>query len=192
MIKQTYDFIADKFREMKIFEKVFPFAELIQTQGGTFPGEYIGEGKFKPINLSAFAGLAYLRKTAPIRFEKSTTESLVGCEIIDLAFLQIRGIASMKKDLLPCDDQWASEFLIEECFRILSGRHRQLSESAYVSDGEIQIQSSESDIVKVLQDEYSGSIEEIPYDRAIIAIDMEIKLSFNKGCILKFCEGYSE
>ncbi len=193
MVKQTYEFIADRLKGMKLFEKVFSYVEMIDTAQGSFPAVYIGEGNYEPVNLSSYAGIGYTRKREPIVFDKASQETYVGCEILDLAILSLRSVVSVKKELLNCDHLFGSDFLTEELFRTLSGRYPLLAECASVNDAEIIIKKTEDDRLRILQQEYEGSkFQEIPYDWMMIAIDYEVRLIFNKGCLKKFCDGYGE
>lgn len=193
MVKQTYEFIADRLKAMQLFEKVFPYVELIDTAQGSYPGAYMGEGNYQPIDLSAYAGVGYLRKTEPIRFEKSEQETFVGCEILDIATLPIRAVVSVKKERIDCDHIFGAEFLIEELFRTLSGRYPALAECAGVNDAEILVRKTESDRLIILEQEYAGAkFKELPYDWIMITADIDVLLTFNKACLKKFCEGYGE
>lgn len=191
MVKQVFESLGDKLAGLQLFEKVFPLAEIIDKVSGSFPAYYVGNGNYRPINLSEYAGVGYFRKEAPIQFNKSERESYVGSEILEEATLPVRLVISVKKELLNIDTKFASSYLTEEMFRTFSGNFPVIASKAGVNDLQIEIKNSEDDRLKIFAQEYTGStLKEVPYDWIMLMLDMDVKLTFNKNCMQTFCDGY--
>jgi hypothetical protein len=191
MVKQTYQYIAEKLQALKLFEVIFPYAEIIDTTQGAFPAYYKGAGNYQPINLSSYSGCAYLRKSAPITFEKSLTESLIGCTVNEQATVSIKLVAAIKKDVLNIDHAFGSEIILEEVYKALQGRSSAMSDCIGVKDAEVVFISTETDRIKIVSSEYTDS-REIPYDWIMFSADIIVKLMFDKNCIQAICEGYTD
>jgi len=191
MIRQGFLFIADKIRASKLFETVIDIAELYDTAQGSYPVQYIGQGNYKPINISENNGLAYLRKLSPMRFGKSPIESREVCDSqYEQAIIPIRILISIRKEKLGIDNAFASDYLAEEFFRILQGRSGELANSSEAIDAEILINEINDDRLHILSEEFAGAGRDIPYDYLLMTIDLDLVLQFNRACMAKFCEGY--
>lgn len=192
MVKQVFEYLAEKLAALQMFEQVIPIAEIIDKADGSFPAYYVGKGNYRPIDLSAHAGVGYFRKLAAAQFAKSDRETFVGSETLEEVTLPIRLVLSIKKDILNIDTGFASSYLFEEMIRVFSGNHPILADKAGVTDVEVFMKDSEDDRLKIFANEYTGStLRELPYDWIMVMVDMDVKLLFNKNCINKFCDGYS-
>lgn len=192
MVKQVFEYLAEKLAALQMFELVIPIAEIIDKMDGSFPAYYIGKGNYRPIDLSAYAGVGYFRKLSAAQFAKSDRETFVGSETLEEVTIPVRLVLSIKKDILNIDTGFASSYLFEEMIRVFSGNHPLLADKAGVSDVEVLMKDSEDDRLKIFAQEYTGStLRELPYDWIMVMVDMDVKLTFNKNCINKFCDGYA-
>lgn len=192
MVKQVFEYLAEKLAALQMFELVIPIAEIIDKMDGSFPAYYIGKGNYRPIDLSGYAGVGYFRKLSAAQFAKSDRETFVGSETLEEVTIPVRLVLSIKKDILNIDTGFASSYLFEEMIRVFSGNHPLLADKAGVSDVEVFMKDSEDDRLKIFAQEYTGStLRELPYDWIMVMVDMDVKLTFNKNCINKFCDGYA-
>lgn len=192
MIKQTFEFVAGKLNGLKFFDRVIPYAELIDDENGFVPCESKGQGNFTPINLGNYGSVAYLRKFDRIRFEKYSGENLTGDQEWDVMIIPMRAFMKVKSDLIQCDIAFRNEFLIEEFFRTVSGKSELLSDDATAILGEINFRSAETDRLKALTDEFGGSyLTDVHLDYILLSCDIEARLIFDKRCINKFCTDYA-
>ena len=188
MVKQVYQYIGEQLRAMQLFEKIFPYAEIITTSHGLSPVYYVGGGNYQPINLSAFAGCAYLRKNSAIIFQKSSQESLIGSVVNEDAIIGIKLVAAIRKDAITLDQAFDSEIIIEEIFKRLSGRSSAMASCVGVKDAMITIKNGETDREKIIIGEYGS--KDISFEWLIVSLDIEVTILFDKNCMTTLCDGY--
>lgn len=189
MVKEICEYIQGKVQAMGVFDKTFSLSELREDNDGKpYPMYYTGSGNYQPINASKYAGVAYMRKTEVTRFEDAdTANSFVACEEKRILVLPLRLVTIAKRDRINCDQNFAPEMLAEELYRVLSGKSAPLATSAGVINAEVQISRIDTDSVRVKTEEY-GQDFQIPYQYLALATEMEVRLEFDKGCMVELCE----
>jgi len=190
MIAESIEYIAQKLRDMNLFEKVYSQVELVvNADDKRIPAYYTSNGKYKPIEYSANNGTAYIRKSSQININESATETYVGCETYLLITIPTRLVAYKKKSELPVDCSYTEDLLAESIMSYLSNNIKDFKSTINANRLDVQFVTIETDSNLVWTTEVGGiDQQDIPYDIACIAIDFNIILLANPKCLTSICD----
>lgn len=185
MLKEIICHLVDKVQATDYFEKVFPFVELL-AKG---PAEYIGKGQYSDVTrFDHYNGMAYFRKNGDAITSRLERDG-VPCGMWLNIETPMRMVACVPKAKLEEDDAFADEYIAETFTKVLS-----FEGGALVSDIKASYLSSipvrvVTDNKSVLSQEYDGTLEEINFSYAYLAIDFNVTVQIKSDCITD-CNNY--
>lgn len=169
-------------------QRVIPFAEQLTSGDNVAPAVYVGSGQYTTINPDNYAGLAYFRQYNEVTAQKIEAR---GCNNVHQFEYPIRLVACVNKSILAKDDSYSNDSLALLLIKDLAASGGALMNDLGARRTEVRVSRFSTSQKDILSQEYSGlRIYAIPYEYALVSIDLTITIEASTDCIETICKNY--
>jgi hypothetical protein len=192
MIVQTViDYLQSKIKTSNIFEGVFGLSDsIVDSSGNKYPCEYIGNGKFKPININAFNGVVYFKKNGDVTNQDVTASfnNKGNCDKIFQIGIPLRVIAFKKKSELPIDCVYSDDYVAETLLAIMNDKHTGLRSSLNAMSCNVSWIAYSTNTILIWQSETTAETIDINTTMSCVAVDVIVSITIERNCIQYACQ----
>lgn len=192
VFQKVIEHIADKLVGLDLFEKVYELAEIMEnSEGKKLPHEYVSKGKYKPITVTSFNGVAYIRKNGVITNTDASDESIVACANLMRIEIPLRVLAYKKKSELPIDCKFSDDWLAERMIPVLTSKSGTLKQAIGAMKVSIDFESYNTDSKEVLSQETNFDEQaDVNSKLACVSIDVNVSITIERNCFNTLCDEY--
>lgn len=193
VFQKVIEHIADKLIGLDLFEKVYELAEIMENaEGKRLPHEYVSNGKYKPISVTSFNGVAYIRKNGTIKNSDVSDESITPCANLMRIEIPLKVVAYKNKVKLPIDCKFSDDWLAERMIPVLTTKSGTLKQSIGANKISIGFDSYNTDSKQVLSEETNFDEQaDVNSKIACVSIDVNVSITIERNCFNQLC-GYGQ
>jgi hypothetical protein len=190
MIRDSIEYLVSKIQSLGLFENVYSLVEIVtNAEGRSYPAVYTGNGKYSIIHYSFNNGTAYIRKNGQMIFSEYEVNNYVGCETYSRVVIPLMLLTFKQKNKLPIDCSYTEDLLAETIISYIANNTKDAKQSLNVKQFKITFNSINTDSASVWQNETSNIEQnDINFDIACVAFDMNIEMVVDPKCIENICE----
>lgn len=192
VFQKVIEHISDKLIGLDLFEKVYELVEIMEnSEGKRLPHEYISKGSYKPISVTSFNGVAYIRKNGVITNTDASDESLVACSNLMRITVPLKIVAYKNKAKLPIDCKFSDDWLAERVIPAITTKSGTLKQSIGANKISIGFDSYNTDSKQVLSEETNFEEKsDVNSKIACVSIDLSVIITIDRNCFNTLCDGY--
>ena len=192
VFQKVIEHISDKLFGLNLFERVYELAELMEnSEGKKLPHEYISKGTYKPISVTSFNGVSYIRKNGNIKNSDVSDESIVACANLMRIEIPLRVLAYKKKSELPIDCKFSDDWLAERMIPVLTSKSGTLKQAIGAMKVSIDFESYNTDSKEVLSQETNFDEQaDVNSKLACVSIDVNVSITIERNCFNTLCDEY--
>lgn len=149
------------------------------------PAEYCADGTYKHIDFDAHKGLVYYRKNGDVSVSKVDESTTPTCDIYESHTFPLKLVMYAPKDYYDTDNAHIDDKLANNVKKaIQTSNDKTLNQTLKSSLASILVTDYTTDRNTVIGTEYQGAGAEvsIPFDKALISLDIEVKIEGKLSC----------
>lgn len=190
-VDTVIEYLKNKIQTENKFEKVFGLVDaFVDSSGNKFPTEYIGNGKFKPINISAYNGVVYFKKNGDVTNLNVTSQynHRGNCDDIHSISIPLKIIAFKKKSELPTDCLYSDDYVAEQLLASLMSSNPNLKSTLNAMSVSVSWNAYSTNSILIWQSETSAENVDVNTNMACVSVDAVINIVIEKNCIQFDCQ----